>query len=247
MRGKVLKICLLMLTTALLVNVGKICAETIDVSTGILATASITGTFGLSIQARNRTTHAVASSVDWGSVGNTCALANNYIVLSATANYSVWKVDIYTKNVPRVSTNTAYGVYQCAGLINDDASNGTTTFIRVPLLWIVSGSTLPATLNLGVSSTTTNTIYGSTTSVQMCWMYVKDKADQDDPTIGGDQSWNYSHSGGYTVCLYGGPSYRNLPVGITTGNPNYVYLEGDFAGAAGGKNYSSTIWFDLYH
>ena len=91
----------------------------------------------------------------------------------------------------------------------------------------------------------TNTVYGSTGSTCMGWMYMKDKADQDDPAIG-TTAWGSAHSDGYTVCLYGGPGYKNLPVGMVSGNPNYVYVEADFGPAAGGKSYETTIWFDLY-
>ncbi|MDI6640813.1 MAG: hypothetical protein QME68_00670 [Elusimicrobiota bacterium] len=244
---KIVRVSFFVLTAMLLLtNVGQLFAA-IDVSTGVPAMATVSLLSQMSIEARNRVSHGAVSSVSWDNVsaGITYALPQAYIVVSATSNRIAWKIDIYTKNVPRVSTNTATGVYQCAGLYNTDAPVGTTDFIRLPLLWIVSKETL-TTLNLGDSSVK-NTVYGSTCSVTMGWMYMKDKGDQNDPHITGDQSWTGAHQAGYTVVLYGGPNYRNLPVGIATGNPNYVYVECDFSGATGGKSYETTIWFDLYY
>lgn len=257
MGKRIVRISLIALTIGpLLMTTGKLFASTIDVSTGVPATAAVGLLTAMSVGVRHRTTHAAATSVAWGTLpaGTTYSLAHHYIVLSATSNRVTWKIDVYTNNVPRVSTSAAHGVYQAAGLYNTDAPHGTTNFIRVPVLWIISGATItvtyvgpPPAAGAPLTEANSNLVHGSTASARMGWMYVKDKADQEDPTIPGDQSWGHARAGGYTVCLYGGPAYRNLPIGLTTGNPNYVYIEGDFTPAAGGKSYETTIWFDLYH
>jgi len=225
----------------------KLYAQTIDVSTGVPAFATLEAYTSISVKVRDRLSHVLKSSVTWGTVssGVNYALADDYIELNSTSNYSNWTIDIYTENVPDVSTDTANGVYECAGLINTDATAGTTDFVRIPLLWIISHSTL-TTVNTGDASVQ-NTIYGSTTSVSSGWYYIKDKADQDNPGTGSDESWTNAQASGYSCCLYGGVSYRNLNIGINTENPNYIYIEGAFSSGCGGKDYDTVIKFDLSH
>ena len=219
----------------------------IDVSASIPSTATVSLLSQMSIEGRNRTTHVTVSSVAWGNVavGTEYALPQAYILFSSTSNRKSWKIDIYTDNVPRISTDTAKKVYQAGGLYNTDALQGTTDFIRIPALWFVSGSSVDP-VNVGDPSVK-NSVTGSTTTADMGWMYIKDHADQDDPDTGDNESWSSAQADGYPVCLYGGAGWMNLPVGITPECPNYVYVECDFKPAVGGKDYETKIWFDLYY
>ncbi|MFH1540713.1 MAG: hypothetical protein ABID79_02530 [Elusimicrobiota bacterium] len=227
-------------------NVGQLFAG-IDVTAGVPSTATVSVLSVMTIQAKDRATHVNVSSISWGMVnaGSAYQLPQAYILVTSTSNRSAWSVDVYTNNTPRVSVNSVAGVYQAAGLYNNDALSGTTNFIRLPVLWIVSGSPI-GVVNVGGPSVV-NVVSGSTTTANMGWMYMKDKADLEDSAINGDQSWVGCKTTGYTTCLYGGPGYRNLPIGITTAASNYVYVEGDFTPAAGGKSYETKIWFDLYY
>jgi hypothetical protein len=219
----------------------------IDVTSSFPSTATVLGQSVMSVEVRRVDTDVAVSSISWGTVPSSCTYVfpQSYIVLSATCNLHTWKIDIYTDNVPRVSTDSANGVYQVAGMYNKDSLSGTTDFVRLPLLWVCSDSKIPALASGGTS--VANTVYGTTTTAQAYWAYMKDKGDIDDPGTGGsDESWSASQ-GSYTVCLYGGPGYMNIPSGISVSNPVVIYIECDFSQGAGGREYEGEIWFDLYH
>ena len=238
-------------------------SATIDATVVVAASATVTGATGLSVQAKNRSNDANADGnlVNWGTVsGETLyGAAAQYLVLSATSNVlntqeKAWWVDIYTDNTktgatPQISANASAKVYDVDGLISTDTTNGTTTFFRVPILWIITSSKTLTAVNLG-GPTTTNTINGSTTTASVGWTYLKDKADLNNPdTIAVDESWNGVKVDGYPVCLWGGGGgERYLTYSILTTKPSSnIYLEGDFSAACGGKGYATKIWFDLYH
>lgn len=223
--------------SALIVIIGNIeLLGVIDVSTGAPTTASLVGVASLSIRVRDINTHVERSTITWGTqmLGSGWRLAERYIVIFTTCNY-LWRLDIYTNNV------TAQTGYQRGGLLST-----TTTTVRVPVGWVVSCATVSIT-NLGEpGELITNTIHGSTTSIQAPWRYLKDKGDLDDPnTTAWNESWSAAYNGKYTTVAYGVGNIFNLPYGITGKSPLYIYLEGEFLYVMGKMFYSSTIWFDL--
>ncbi|MFH1540794.1 MAG: hypothetical protein ABID79_02945 [Elusimicrobiota bacterium] len=211
----------------------------IDVSVGIPSTSTVLGVSEINIKIKNVSNNAEVLSVNWADqiLGSGWQSAQQYIELSANCNYFSWRVDVYTNNT------TAETGYQKGGLLSTS-----TTTVRVPLGLVVSDSVV-SIANIGEpGELIKNTVNGSTTTISAAWIYVKDKADIDDPnTTAWDESWTASYNTGYPTILYGGPSYKNLSYGISAVSPIVVYLEGLFNYIEGKMSYSSSVWFDLVY
>lgn len=216
---------------------GILFSETIYVSTGMPLFGYMIGISSLSIKIRDMTTHLEKSSMTWNTrmCGSGWQLANRYIVIYTTCNY-YWRLDIYTNNT---SANTGY---QRGGLISEDGNE------RIPVGWVMSGSTVSIT-NLGEpGELVKNTIVGSTTTYNMSWRYLKDKNDQDDPnTSAWDESWNNAYNCGYTLVCYGSGNSMYLSCGLETKSPTVVYLEALMNYISYNKNYTTKIYFDLVY
>lgn len=235
------------------------------VSTGIPARGTKQLAASLTAKAYNFSNDAEANLIDFGTLANEeWAGPSQYIKVEVDCNLPVWLVDIYTDNKP-LRTAEVEGGAQRAGLFDNTYKNAPVDSVassdvaKVPLAWVVSSvnsNTTIATLKSSIvnkyaAPSTDNgiTVAGSTTTINNAnWTWMKDKGDKDDPGITGDQSWSKSHEDGYTVIGYGGPSYRSLSnsLEMSLNSPYYVFLEGGWGSAAGGKTYESTIWFDLY-
>jgi len=212
-------------------------AEVIDVSTGMPSIAATIGISSITVKVKDIRTNVYCSSVTWGSriLNSGWQLADRYIELGISCNYSFWRLEIYTNN-----TNANTG-YQKAGLISTS-----TNTLRIPLAWLVSGTTISIT-NVGEPGPLiTNEIHGSTTSLQVGWTYMKDKGDQDDPnTDAWDESWDNAHNSGYTTVCYETGGSMNLCYGIKAASPVKIYLEALTDYVLGKMFYSTTIWFDI--
>lgn len=228
----------ILFSVSLIFIYGIIFAETIYISTSVPSIGSKIGASDLSIVVRDINTHVEKSSMTWNTriYGSGWQLADRYIVLYTTCNYYFWRLDIYTNNT---SADTGY---QKGGLISIDNTQ------RIPVGWVMSGSTITIS-NIGEpGELVRNVIKGSTSTYNMPWRYLKDKNDQDDPnTSAWDESWSNAYNYGYTLICFGGGSKMYLSCGLETKSPIYVYLEALMNYISFNQLYRTTIYFDLVY
>ena len=210
----------------------------VDIST-VVVSAMIPENTSFAIQLKEDGPLSAAVSMTWPTqiVGSGWQKSLQVVEIAVQSNLRSWRVDVYTENIT-ADTN----LKQKGGLISS-----TDNTKRLVLGWVVSSEKMPD-LSLGLpGELITNTVKGSTTSINAPWRYLKDKGDKDDVnTTSFDESWAESYKGKYTAIIAGGHKYMLLPYQwIWAKSPVYLYLEGDFSSSEGAMNYTGTINFDF--
>ena len=229
----------ILLTIALVAIVFCVNAEAAtDKTASVSASVSITGTTSMSITAPSPAT------ISWSSTSTDAfpsSPADQKIVIAYSSNYNPWKVDIYTNNT-QVPLQASGGKYAKGGLSTSTGSN------VIPCKW--------------VAKVGTNTVVPTVPSMTSLHNFIKDKRDEDDPaTTTQDESWGTAFTAGYANIAFGGPTggYCVDPTNNAPGPNQYkgdavngsvaVYVAGLFGtgGATSAGDYTSSIYFDLYH
>jgi hypothetical protein len=196
------------------------------------------GVSELSLQAKRISDNVAVSSITWDPqiVGAGWQKAPQYVELSVRCNYHSWKLLIYSSNT---AANTGQ---QKGGLLS--LSNPTQ---RLSLGWLISDGPVAVDNRGDPGELITNTVSGSTATVQAAWKYLKDIGDLDNPdTYAWDESWTSATQGGYTTILYGNPNTVRLPYnGLLATSPVSLYLEADFSTAEGNALYENPIYIDM--
>ena len=224
---------------------------TTDKTVSVTATASITGTTALSADA------AVLTYGTTNADAFPTAPVSKRVVLTYASNYNPWKIDIYTNNaqIPLKAADADNGMYAKGGLVA-----GSGPYSTVPLKWVAKNpaSTVPVATAIDWQAIISPS-------------FVKDVRDEDDPKTTGakeNESWADGFANGYPTIAWGpvpgGGGVCVDPTNTASGDNQYkgdtindsvaVYIAGLFATggmtpaipAAAGE-YSSTIYFDLYH
>ena len=183
------------------------------------------------ITVRDASSHGETAGLRWSGVtGSGWVISDTYVELDVRSNYPAWRVDIYTDNSQAVTDS------QRGGLINTADSTK-----RMPVGWVVSGSTSAALSAGEPGELVRSVITHSGGYAEVPWIYLKDRGDTDDPETG----WDEAFSSGYTTVLYGGAEYISLPYGLPAELPVSVFFEADYRYAAGGSSYAATIWFEV--
>lgn len=202
---------------------------------------------------------ATALKLDFASVPNTVAewstQPSEYIKLSVIDNENGWKLKTYTDNAgPTVildgsETSTTTWGYQYGGLVSPTRAGA-----KIGMGWLVNPTVIAGGPALGdpakgrVVDSDKKVIPAESNG----FTYLKDKADLDDPTQTGDQSFVGADAGGYTVVAFGDftsaritrPNLQDGNEAIAAGSDFFYYVEGQFRGAKP-ASYTGKIVFDL--
>jgi len=176
------------------------------------------------------------------------------IVISYTSNYSPWKMMVYTNNaqVNDYNPTTEKGRYAKGGLVLGTGDNVQV----VPCKWVAKDGANTAIPALPTPANMHN--------------FIKDKRDQDDPATVTNpdgtlakEDWASAFAVGYANIAFGDATggFCVDPTNTTPSDPKNkykgdavsgsiaVYIAGLFGtgGATSAGDYSSSIYFDLYH
>ncbi len=239
----------------MLLSIPLLHAEVLDGSASVGASASVAVSTGLVVTEETGTNGIIFSNI---TETYQVADATEYIRVEAYSNYGGWNVEIYTNNFSTYTypiSTTTWG-YAYGGLV--DKSRET----KIPLGWCAFDEIIDGCDSAGdPSASHYDVTYGTIASNR--WTWVKDKYDVDDPTttikwVDGVETGNeqWTSRGGYCNIAWGVPGESHVVNPMNPGaeipctddmtnNDLYLYLETAALPVPG--NFSSTIWFDLYH
>ena len=233
---------IVILTVVFCVNAEAAPDKTVSVSAGV----NITGTTSLSVS---------PASIMFGTYSADAFPTDpldKKIVITYSSNYNPWKIAIYTNNtqVKKYADDPEEGRYAKGGLATASGSN------IIPCKWI--------------SKVGTNTVVPTVPTKTSAHNYIIDKRDEDDPATVTNpdgtlakEDWASAFAVGYANIAFGDATggFCVDPTNTTPSDPKNkykgdavsgsiaVYIAGLFGtgGATSAGDYSSSIYFDLYH